>query len=120
MSQKSSVPKTPQNVPKALTSDSLNIRPFLAEDIPGGKKGAGLLRAKPNIKWEKDRGKEPQRDKAEFPWFWGWDGELQDFAGGRDFDGNRWNDCHYSNEFRKRAREANKMSTLAEQLVSTT
>ncbi len=59
----------------------LNIRPFLAQDIPGGKKGAGILRTKPNIKWEKDRGKEPLRDKKDFPWFWGWDEEKQDFAG---------------------------------------
>ena len=35
-----------------------------------GKKGAGILRAKPNINWKKDRGKEPYRDKAEYPWFW--------------------------------------------------
>ena len=27
----------------------LNIRPFMALDLPGGKKGAGILRAKPNI-----------------------------------------------------------------------
>jgi len=87
----------------------LNIRPFLAVDIPGGKRGAGLLRTKPNIKWEKDRGKEPVRNKAEFPWFWGWDGEKQDFVGiGKAPDGNRWNDCHYTNEFKKKAREANK------------
>ncbi len=76
----------------------MNIRPFLAQDIPGGKKGAGLLRSKPNIKWEKDRGKEPVRAKPEFPWFWGWDEATQDFAGvGKEPDGNRWNDCHYSN-----------------------
>ncbi|PAW64462.1 MAG: restriction endonuclease subunit M [Verrucomicrobiia bacterium Tous-C4TDCM] len=62
----------------------MNIRPFLATDIPGGKKGAGLLRTKPNIKWEKDRGKEPQRDKAEFPWFWK----------GSTFTGDRVNDVH--------------------------
>jgi len=43
----------------------LNIRPFLADDIPGGKKGAGILRWKPNINWEKDRGK----DVASAPWF---------------------------------------------------
>lgn len=87
----------------------LNIRPFLAQDIPGGKKGAGILRIKPNIKWEKDRGKEPVRDKNDFPWFWGWDEEEEDFAGaGKEPDGNRWNDCHYTNEFKKRAREANK------------
>ena len=62
----------------------MNIRPFLAQDLPGGKKGAGLLRTKPNIKWEKDRGKEPQRDKAEFPWFWH----------GSTFTGDRVNDVH--------------------------
>ena len=49
------------------------------------------------------------RDKKEFPWFWGWDEEKQDFAGvGNEPDGKRWNDCHYTNEFKKRAREANK------------
>ncbi len=35
----------------------LNIRPFLlAKDL--GKKGAGILRFKPNVKWTKDRGKD--------------------------------------------------------------
>src|SRR5205085_1215538 len=34
----------------------INIRPFLVSDIPGGKRGAGVLRVKPNIKWDKDRG----------------------------------------------------------------
>ena len=48
----------------------LNIRPFLAEDIPGGRKGAGILRVKPNIHWRNDRGKEPLRDEGHFPWFW--------------------------------------------------
>ena len=80
----------------------INIRPFLAQDIPGGKKGAGILRIKPNIKWDKDRGKEPARDKKDFPWFWGWDEKTQDFAGvGKEPDGNRWNDCHYTNEFKQ-------------------
>lgn len=83
----------------------LNIRPFLASDIPGGKKGAGILRWKPNIKWDKDRGKEPSRPKGEFPWFWGWDEKTTDFKGGKEFDGNRWNDCHYTNEMRRVARK---------------
>ena len=48
----------------------LNIRPFIAQDLPGGKKGAGILRAKPNIHWKKDRGKEPVREQAQYPWFW--------------------------------------------------
>ena len=76
----------------------MNIRPFATADI---------LRKRVKIKWEKDRGKEPSRDKKEFPWFWGWDEEKQDFAGSREFDGNRWNDCHYTNGFKKRVREAN-------------
>ena len=78
----------------------MNIRPFATADI---------LRKRVKIKWDKDRGNEPVRDKKEFPWFWGWDEEKQDFAGvGNEPDGNRWNDCHYTNEFKKRAREANK------------
>jgi hypothetical protein len=85
----------------------MNIRPFMAQDIAGGKKGAGILRAKPNIKWEKDRGTEPVRDKNTYPWFWGWDGQTTDFAGvGTKPDGNRWNACHYTNAFKQRAREA--------------
>jgi hypothetical protein len=73
----------------------MNIRPFMATDIPGGKKGAGLLRTKPNIKWEKDRGKEPQRDKAEFPWFWK----------GSTFTGDRVNDVHLTKEQKEKARK---------------
>lgn len=73
----------------------MNIRPFATADI---------LRKRVKIKWDKDRGKEPVRNKNEFPWFWGWDEETQDFAGGRDFDGNRWNDCHYTSEFKKKRR----------------
>jgi hypothetical protein len=47
------------------------------------------------------------REKKDFPWFWGWDEEKQNFVGaGNEPDGNRWNDCHYSNDFKKRAREA--------------
>jgi hypothetical protein len=84
----------------------LNIRPFMAEDIPGGKKSAGVLRTRPNIKWDKDRGKEPTRDKKEFPWFWSWNEKTQNFAGvGEEPDGNRWNACHYTNEFKKRVLE---------------
>jgi len=73
----------------------LNIRPFMAQDIPGGKKGAGILRAKPNIKWSKDRGKEPMREQEQFPWFWN-DGE---------FTGERVNEIHLTNAEKKTARE---------------
>ena len=87
----------------------LNIRPFMAEDIPGGRKGAGILRTKPNIHWRKDRGKEPFREKESFPWFWncpsdGTRAERVDFRGRLDFDGNRWNDLHYTNVAKSAAR----------------
>ena len=64
-----------------------------------------MLRHKPNIKWAKDRGKEPKRPKAEYPWFWDWDEATEDVAGGTQFDGNRWNDCHYTNLAKQAARE---------------
>lgn len=87
----------------------MNIRPFLASDLPTGRKGAGVLRHRPNIKWTNDhRGKEPARPKAEYPWFWGWDEKTEDFAGGKTFDGNRWNDLHYTNKAKQAARDTAK------------
>jgi hypothetical protein len=86
----------------------INIRPLLSSDLPAGRTGAGILRWKPNIKWTKDRGKEPERPKAEYPWFWGWDEKTEDFIGGNKFDGNRHNDCHYSNKAKQAARDARK------------
>ena len=83
----------------------LNIRPFLyAKDVK--KNDAGILRWKPNVKWTKDRGTEPQRPKTDFPWFWTWDEKTPDFQGSAKFDGNRWNDLHYSNETKQAARAA--------------
>jgi hypothetical protein len=80
-----------------------NIRPFLSvADVRG--KGAGVLRARPNIRWEKDRGKEPKRPVREYPWFWGWDGTT-DFDGGHAFTGDRVNDCHYTLKYKRRARQ---------------
>lgn len=73
----------------------LNIRPFMAQDLPGGKKGAGILRAKPNIHWKKDRGKEPMRDQVQYPWFWN-SGKLT---------GERVNEVHLSYAEKQKARE---------------
>lgn len=75
----------------------VNIRPFV---------NAGVLRKNPKIKWKKDRGKEPERPKEQYPWFWSWDEETDDFTGGTEFDGNRWNDCHYSTTVKQQARDA--------------
>ncbi|MCK4412362.1 MAG: N-6 DNA methylase [Candidatus Eisenbacteria sp.] len=85
----------------------LNIRPFLASDLPNGRRGAGILRWKPNIKWGKDRGKEPSREREEHPWFWGWDERTTDWMGGSRFDGNRYNACHYTIAVKRKARAKN-------------
>jgi hypothetical protein len=65
----------------------MNIRPFVA---------AGILRKNPNIEWTKDRGKEPQRPKDEYPWFWD----------GGTFKGDRVNDVHLTNQQKMNARSA--------------
>ena len=88
----------------------LNIRPFMIATLSRGRKGCGLFRAKlgSNVDWDKGRGKEPARLKEDFPWFWKWDGQTVDFAGNGEFDGNRWNDCHYTTAFKRAARERKK------------
>jgi len=66
----------------------LNIRPFLT--VPDvGKRGAGCLRDKPNIDWNKDRGK----DVESSPWF-------------KTFGGERINDRHLTLAEKRAAREA--------------
>ena len=100
----------------------LNIRPFMRAELrSGGRRGAGILRYKPNVKWGKDRGKEPERDnkdtdkhirlRHEFPWFWscpggGTEQQRTDFQGGPAFDGNRWNNLHYTRAAKEAARMA--------------
>ncbi|TOF64457.1 Eco57I restriction-modification methylase domain-containing protein [Vibrio parahaemolyticus] len=76
----------------------LNIRPFmLAKDV--GKKGAGVLRGKPNIHWKKDRG----TDVASAPWF-----DLGPVYGEKE--GSRINDHHLTLAEKKAAREAKESS----------
>lgn len=66
----------------------LNIRPFMsAKDV--GKKGAGILRAKPNIKWNKDRG----TDVESAPWV-------------TVFKGERINDHHLKLDEKQKARHS--------------
>ena len=72
----------------------LNIRPFMS--VPDvGKKGAGVLRDKPNIKWNKDRG----QDVETAPWY-----NLGPLYDGKK--GDRINDHHLSLEEKIKAREA--------------
>lgn len=81
----------------------LNIRPFMkAPDVK--QRGAGLLRWKPNVKWEKDRGSEPLREKADYPWFWCDEEPGTDPVGGKTFTGNRWNGVHLSLEVKRKAK----------------
>ncbi|TWT98568.1 DNA methyltransferase [Stieleria varia] len=89
----------------------INIRPFMAMDLPGVPKDAGVFRVKPKIKWTKDRGKEPQHPIEEYPWLWSWDEQTVNFTGDVKFDGVRWSDCHYTNEFKQAARRAAKQET---------
>jgi hypothetical protein len=89
----------------------MNIRPFMLAELSRGRRGAGVLRFPPKIKWTKDRGKEPKRPPEDYPWFWGWDENKDDptnFAGGDTFTGDRWNDLHYTNAFKQDARVAAK------------
>jgi hypothetical protein len=87
----------------------LNMRPFItAKPINARGKNACILRTTPKVGWDKDRGKEPHRAKSDFPWFWTWDEATADFKGGSAFDGNRWNDCHYSTAAKQAARERQK------------
>lgn len=66
----------------------LNVRPFMTVgDVK--KKGAGILRDKPNIKWTKDRGK----DVESAPWY-------------QTFNGERINDHHLTLAEKDAAREA--------------
>lgn len=67
----------------------MNIRPFMEADI---------LRKNPNIKWAKDRGKEPERDRDDYPWFWS----------GEDPVGERVNDVHLTNAAKTTARSRKK------------
>ncbi len=84
----------------------MNIRPFMAAKPLGARaRGACILRTTPKIKWDRDRGKEPRRPREDFPWFWNWDGQTSDFDGrGKEPDGNRWNDLHYTRAFKEAAR----------------
>jgi hypothetical protein len=90
----------------------MNIRPFMtARPLNARGANACILRTTPKIKWDKDRGKEPNRDKADYPWFWSCDGAAQDFVGGKDFDGNRWNDLHYSRALKQAARDRHRVKS---------
>lgn len=80
-----------------------NIRPILlAGDV--GKKGAGLFRVCPLDLKDKDRGNEPERPKADYPWFWCAEEPGTDPQGGPEFVGTRWNQVHLTLATKRAAR----------------
>ena len=91
----------------------INIRPFMIATHCTPPRTVArntcILRQAPNVKWSKDRGKEPEREKVDYPWFWGRvcddPAHKVDFLGGAAFDGNRWNDLHYTRACKEAARE---------------
>ncbi|HTU45354.1 MAG TPA: hypothetical protein VMF91_09840 [Bryobacteraceae bacterium] len=75
----------------------VNIRPWLTATLAQHtklKRGSCILRVTPKIAYGKDRGKEPTREKADFPWF----SESAD----------RNNDIHLSLDEKRAARERRK------------
>lgn len=89
----------------------LNIRPWLtAKPYQPGRRDGCILRVTPRVNYAKDRGEEPHRSRENFPWFWSWDEQTEDFVGGKDFDGARWNDLHYSLDTKRKARERSKQA----------
>jgi hypothetical protein len=84
----------------------INMRPWLAAtSYQSVRRDGCILRVTPKIKYGKDRGTDPMREKEDFPWFWTWDEKSDDFAGGAEFDGARWNDPHYSLSAKQKARD---------------
>ena len=84
----------------------LNIRPFMrVGDVK--VRGAGVLRTKPNIKWDKDRGK----DVTSAPWY-----ALGPRYGGNP--GDRINDHHLTLAEKQAAREP-KEAALVPQTLGT-
>jgi len=74
------IPRLQSELPELFVLGSYDVRPFLsAPDV--GKRGAGVLRDKPNINWNKDRGMY------------------------HVFTGDRINDYHLSLEDKKSARK---------------
>jgi hypothetical protein len=68
----------------------INIRPWIMEARLYRATKPGILRVNPNIKYGKDRGKEPAHDPSDFPWFKG--------------SAERTNDIHLSLDEKRRAR----------------
>ncbi len=68
----------------------INIRPFLMNEPTTKRNGSAILRTKPNIRWNCDRGREPHRNHDQFPWFWE--------AG--SFTGRRVNDIHIEKHYK--------------------
>ena len=60
----------------------INIHPFMAHDIPAGKKGLAMLRVKRNVHRKKERGKGSMREQSQYHWSW----RSGKFTGGQSND----------------------------------
>ena len=101
------------------------IRPKIAWNKDRGKEAL-----KPRKRWrppwvdgDDDQNAEIDEDtelrpREHYPWFWDCPGdgtlvERTNFPGGPDFDGNRWNDLHYTNAAKHAARARVRANTRA-------
>lgn len=73
------------------------------EDV--GERRAGILRTKPGVKWDKVRGKEPQRDKSKYPWIWCDEEPGADPQPSMVFTDHRWNDVNLTQEQKAKAKK---------------
>lgn len=95
----------------------LRVRPRIAWGKDRGKEALGARKRWRPAWTEDDHNDDAEIDedrelraREHYPWFWGCPGdggeaERTDFAGGPEFDGNRWNDLHYTNGAKRAARE---------------
>ena len=107
------------NISPSRVEEKLNIEPEIAQSMMYGDfKNYLVAIIVPDkdqaLQWAKDRGKEPEslRPLSDFQWFWGIEGDgsvddRTDFISGGAFDGNRWNDLHYTRANKESARERN-------------
>ena len=95
----------------------LRVKPKIAwskergkESLTAQRRGKRSVREQEGADREGERKKDGElRPREDYPWFWGCPGdasvaERTDFRGGPEFDGNRWNDLHYTNAVKQAAR----------------
>ncbi len=83
---------------KRLSLQALGWHPDLNDGVRMGTRpfaAAEIFRKKKKIMWDKDCGKEPRWEKAEYPWFWS----------GCTFTSDRVNDIHLTRDQKEKERK---------------